>query len=435
MNSLQRRLNLVSAAALVACAALVGLGAERTLRASLLAAQEDKLRGLTFALIGEGEPEGDGFTLESPERLDPRLAAAEGALFAAVIAPDGRPLWSSPSFPLQTRDFAPQFPGRWSFEKRESPDEPPSFRLAFGVEWVVGKRKFPMTVVVQERGDAYALQLARFRGTLLRWIGFFTLMLLIVESWIVRRGFRPLRAFAAQLARIRAGEAEEIKGTVPSELIELRDGMNTLLRHERGQRARYRHALDDLAHSLKTPLAVIKAAGEKGLAPQIDRMDEIIRFQLQRAGTAGRKTFAPPVAARPVADRIAGALAKVYRDKNLRVENEIPANLTLRMDTGDLTELLGNVLDNAGKYGRGRARIRAGTDGTGHFFAVEDDGPGFPADTRAILARGVRGDSQTEGQGIGLAMVDEMVQIYEGSIALERSPDLGGARVVVHLPL
>jgi len=170
------------------------------------------------------------------------------------------------------------------------------------------------------------------------------------------------------------------------------------------------------------------------LEEQVGRMQEIADHQLSRAATAGRRTLAQPVAVRPVADKLVAALRKVYATRGLAFEPRVPADLQARLDGGDLYELLGNTLDNAAKWARARVRLAARREDGALVAVIEDDGPGFPDDPQRLLGRGVRADSRVPGQGLGLASVAEILQAYEGHIALERSPDLGGARVTLRIP-
>jgi two-component system sensor histidine kinase PhoQ len=229
----------------------------------------------------------------------------------------------------------------------------------------------------------------------------------------------------------------------------LTTSLNTLVHNERERRERYRHALDDLAHSLKTPLAVLRGASEASAAPaeldtavraQVDRMAEIVDYQLRRASTAGRSVMAATVPVAAVARKVVDALAKAYRDKQVRCRIDIDPALRFHGDEGDLMELLGNLLDNAHKWCRHEVRLEARALATAAAASarlsirVEDDGPGFPAaEGDRLFERGMRADQVREGHGIGLAVVRDIVRVYEGTVALGKSGALGGAEVTVSL--
>jgi two-component system sensor histidine kinase PhoQ len=163
-------------------------------------------------------------------------------------------------------------------------------------------------------------------------------------------------------------------------------------------------------------------------------MDRIVAYQLQRASTSGRTRLAAPQPLRPAVERMLAALTKVYGDKRIATEVVVDAGVRFRGDEGDLTELLGNLLDNAFKWGRTRVRVSAEADGGRLTLSVEDDGPGVaPEQAQSVLERGVRADQSVPGQGIGLAVVRDIVDAYDGELRIERS-GLGGARITLVLP-
>jgi two-component system sensor histidine kinase PhoQ len=213
--------------------------------------------------------------------------------------------------------------------------------------------------------------------------------------------------------------------------------------HERAQQKRYRDALADLAHSLKTPLALMRGAlnerGRSGAATreldeQVEQMDRIIGYQLQRASTAGRSGFAVPQLVRPTVERLLAALQKVHAGKPIAIEIAIDSLARFRGDAGDLTELLGNLFDNGFKWARSRVRVSATSTDSRLALCVEDDGAGIePEQVQRVLERGVRADQSVPGQGIGLAVVRDIVDAYAGELRIERS-SLGGACIRLVLP-
>jgi two-component system sensor histidine kinase PhoQ len=161
-------------------------------------------------------------------------------------------------------------------------------------------------------------------------------------------------------------------------------------------------------------------------------MQDLTAHQLRKAATAGRRTLIEPVPLRPIVDKIAGAIGKVYAVKAIAFDILIEDALRVRADEGDLYELIGNLMDNAGKWCKGRVAVRADISLRRLSLGVDDDGPGFPPESQQLLERGVRADSLTPGQGIGLGAAAEIVRVYDGSIELGRST-LGGARVSIEL--
>jgi len=240
---------------------------------------------------------------------------------------------------------------------------------------------------------------------------------------------------------VEQGERPSIEGNYPAEVRPVVQNFNRLLNHERHQRERYQHSLGDLAHSLKTPLAVMRgldlAAPEKStpvLQQQISRMDEIISYQLRRAMTAAPALQTQGTLLDDVVPKLTGALQKVYADRQPQFQCTWPEQCRIPLEQGDAFELLGNLLDNACKHGAGRVRVTAGWQGERCVLLVENDGQRVPEHERQrILQRGVRRDEQAPGQGIGLAVVQDIVAAYAGTLQVQDS-DLGGAAFRVELP-
>jgi two-component system sensor histidine kinase PhoQ len=162
-------------------------------------------------------------------------------------------------------------------------------------------------------------------------------------------------------------------------------------------------------------------------------MNQIVGHQLQRAAASGRSSLTPNLSLHQVVERLAGSLSKVYADKQIQWQIEIPETAGFKGDEGDLMELLGNLMDNACKYGRGRVRIELDTNRPE--LRVADDGPGIPADqANQVVQRGHRADQQQPGQGIGLAVAMDILKAYGGRLAIGRSERLGGAEMRLLLP-
>jgi two-component system sensor histidine kinase PhoQ len=241
-----------------------------------------------------------------------------------------------------------------------------------------------------------------------------------------------------------------MSGRHPRELAPLTESINALVDSERENLDRQRNTLADLAHSLKTPLAVLRTrldsgAGEAELRDEIEtqlrRMNDLVGYQLTRAASGGHKLFAAPVAIEPHAEQIVRGLEKIYAAKGTICEFDIDANARFHGEPGDLQELLGNLLENAFKWAGSRVllTVRVGEEApnrrAGLRIAVDDDGPGIPPDrVAAVLQRGVRGDERVQGHGIGLAIVQDIVRSYRGELDVAPSPELGGTRFQVTLP-
>ncbi|MEQ8797908.1 MAG: ATP-binding protein [Salinisphaeraceae bacterium] len=445
MNSLAARLLVAAGLVLLAFVALTGLALERAVYQRALQAERDKLQGLTYALLGSAEIGDDG-SFRLPERSlpDSDLARPGGGLYALVTDGDGAVIWQSPSI----IDFIAPPPapgvGQWRFVPPEAGDNR-WIKLALGIRWVAGEdQDYRFTLMVAESAEPLTAQLERFRGVLWLWLSGAAGLLLAVQLAILRWGLAPVRRLSRSLRDIEAGRRERIEGQHPKELRSLVRSLNALLASEKARLERYRNALADLAHALKTPVAVLRGMTNEPALPdeqrrhlqgQLARINEIVDYQVQRAAAAGTRTLAPPVALAPIVERLAGALRKVYAEAGTHFEVALDRRLTAAADEGDLTEVIGNVMDNAAKYGRGRVQVSGKAEGDGTVIFVDDDGDGFPdEEPDALLQRGVRADARREGQGIGLAVAAEIVKAYGGDIHLTRSPTLGGGRVSLRLP-
>jgi two-component system sensor histidine kinase PhoQ len=435
MTSLRARQLFAASLVLTAFIALCGAGLEQAFHNSSLQAEEDKLQGLAYALLGAAEANTNGDLAVPQTRLpDPRLARPQSGLQAAIIDERGGLIWGSPS-------LADEWPlplalevGTWHFEERDQ-----WFTLTFGLRWLDradAPRRY--TLLILENDDAFETQLSTYRRTLWGWLGGAALALLAVQLLVLRWSLMPLRTLASELRGIEAGTQGQIESVYPSELTPLTEALNRMMQAERNQQTRYRNALGDLAHSLKTPLAVLHGVAEEDgdasiknkLREPLGRIQQIADYQLRKAATAGRRTLSDPVALRPLAEKIAAALQKVYADKGVRFTIAVAAGMRLRADEGDLYELIGNLLDNAAKWCGQQVQFGASISGHDVELTVDDDGPGFPEDADKLLGRGVRADEHVPGQGIGLAAVNDLIGVYDGAIALQRGP-LGGGRVLI----
>lgn len=447
MNSLTARLLAVTGVVLVAFVGFTGLALEQAVRERAEQAERDKLQGLIYGLLGSAEIAPDGSFALAPRDLPQNaLTRPGGGLYAMVLDEEGDMIWRSPS--LAERIPLPEIPavGEWRFatDVPNPVDETRLISLAFGIRWVVDSgESYRYTLVMAEDAGPFAAQMQRFRDTLWFWLGAAALLLLALQLGILRWGLTPLRRLARGVRDIEAGRSRRIEGRYPAEIAPLATNLNLMLSNEQARLERYRNALGDLAHSLKTPIAVLRGLSDEAqvpdelrrqLATQLGRVNEIVDYQLQRAAAAGGRSLAPPVPLREKADKLIAALRKVYAERDIRFEVAVPEDLKLAVDAGDLTEILGNLLDNAAKYGRERVLLQARTDGDSAELTIDDDGDGFPADARErLLERGVRADTRREGQGIGLAVTAEIVRAYNGDIHLERADD-GGGRVRLRLP-
>lgn len=281
---------------------------------------------------------------------------------------------------------------------------------------------------------------------------FFSAVLVLIAQmalsfWVVA----PIKEFEDEVKSIEAGEREAIEKNYPDELTPIKNALNSLLGYEKGQKQRYKDSLDDLAHSIKTPLAAMQnqldqlqreAAGNIQFAPglkvleiQIERMSEIIAHQLRRAIATNHSAMVMAQPIRPILFRLRDTLQKVYREKEFEFRINVNEYAKCRMNAEDMMELFGNLLNNACRFCTKIVEVSAHHENDMLVVDIDDDGVGFPSDNPSkLLQRGVREDSKSEGQGIGLAVSTEIISAINGKIELLVSP-YTGARVRLHLPV
>ncbi|NOX51049.1 MAG: GHKL domain-containing protein [Gammaproteobacteria bacterium] len=412
---------------------LTGLALDRAFEDSALTAIQERLRGQLYLLIGETEVSESGkITLPEKSALV-QLNQPDSGLYAWVYR-EQQPVWQSQSVISTKPHFHANLPtGEESFELL---NDPKGFAMSYAIEWQVGESTIPITFTLSEDTSVFIAQISGYRQTLWGWLGGMAVLLLIAQLLVLRWGLRPLRTVANELARIEQGKQEQLISQYPAELEGLTGNLNALLTHERAQQQRYRHALADLAHSLKTPLAVLQGAIDdpETVREQAGRIHQSIDYQLQRAATAGRSGLISPILLRPIIETLTRALQKVYADKQIQFKLSISDDFTIRADLGDMTELFGNLLDNACKWCQQQIECRVEVRADKIEITLVDDGPGIPKDKiEHILLRGMRADEAVAGQGIGLAVVKEIIEAYDGQLLLSNQ-DNAGLRITLRFP-
>ncbi len=298
--------------------------------------------------------------------------------------------------------------------------------------------------------DAAVLDSAvqEFERVLALSLGVLGLGLMVAAGGQVAGGLRPLARLRRALADVRAGRAERLEGAYPREIQPLVDDLNAVLRRNSAIVERARTQAGNLAHGLKTPLSVLsneaqalEQAGQvafaERIAEQTRAMQRQVDYHLARARAAAAVDVpGSRVDVRASLDRLARTMPKLYADKRLDVHAEVTKAPAFRGDREDLEEMLGNLVDNACKWAHRRVHLSAQPAAAAGWLsiAVEDDGPGLPADQRmAVFDRGRRLDTSVAGTGLGLAIVAELAGLYGGSVDLGDS-DLGGLRAELRLP-
>lgn len=301
----------------------------------------------------------------------------------------------------------------------------------------------PLQVIVAEDYTPISRSLRRLTLGLVAGALVVLAALLVAQYLIVRAGLRPLRRIGRDIQRLSRGEIRQLDtAAAVLEIRPLTAEVNRLLVTLEQRVQRSRHALGNLAHALKTPLAVLvqlaeQAPDEQGeaLRRQTQTIRTLIDRELKRARIVGPASPGQRVLLSTEVVDLLDILRRIYRDKTLDLRTRIGAHEVFPGDRDDLLELLGNLLDNACQWARGVVQLSAASSATGVELMVEDDGPGCPpAQLKRLVRRGVRLDEQQQGHGLGLAIVADIVEQYGGSLQFDQSPELGGLRVRVALP-
>ncbi len=307
---------------------------------------------------------------------------------------------------------------------------------SLSVIWDANQNAHQLTFVMGLNTDAYKREIFGYRKSLFLGSMIVIAGVLVLQSIILFFGFQSLNSMTRDLKSISVGEKYHLDGRYPRELQSVSEAINQLIDNERAQKDRYQKSLADLAHSLKTPLTVLQSHSEELenkniFAEQIERIDQIISYQLQRASHLGKALANDPVDVKTVIKEINKALEKVYIEKNISFALKITEGSRFYGDKNDLMELLGNLLDNAYKHCESKLLVSVHFSKTRHKHSlnidIEDDGAGIAEEDRQfILKRGARVDTLNPGQGIGLAVVVDIVNSYQGDITVKES-SMGGA--------
>ncbi len=416
--------------------------AERSLR-ELLDAQ-------MVALIAAADP-------DSPESVTPtavletRFDTPGSGLYAEIRSASGETIWRSQSTTGTAVQFGPPLEGgERTFFFTHIAGTPIRLAVASrGIVWDnLHGQTARFTFTVASSLEVYEAQIASFRQQIVGWFMGLALLLVATLALLLRWLLKPVRRLELEIKEVEAGRRDHLGEAWPRELAAVTSNLNALLEGERTRIKRYRDTLGNLAHSLKTPLAVMRQAlggsqdkeRSSALNIEIDRMSGIIEHQMKRAATSGGVLLGQaPVDVAPIVTELRVALLRVYGNKDLLFEVAVAPGTQFIGDRADLTELLGNLLDNACKWARSHIRLAVAVDAaadsrTALRLTIEDDGPGIAeADRARVLTRGGRADEATPGYGLGLAMVHDTVALYGGTLHIESSA-LGGARFELKLP-
>ena len=452
--SVSRRLLIAVAVPLLLFFVLTGWVIDYVFRQQNEAALRERLDDEVVALVTAVDLDRDGNLVIN--QLDPehRLEEPGSGHYASLRDENGKLIWNSASLSGTGIELGGKLAvGAATFRSDLlARDGSTVAELSRGLQWQYGGGLSKRLVFTAADSTAPQVrQLRKFRQRMAEWFGGLALALLATMAWMMRRALAPVRRLEQEIAAVEIGAAQQLGGAYPRELAGVTQGLNALLESERNRIARYRDTLGNLAHSLKTPLAVIRASldtvqsdaarTQSTIETEVERMAQIVAHQLKRAAAGGGATLGQaPVQVLPLVADLRVAMLKVHARKDLRIDIDVPPEPGFLGDSGDILELLGNLVDNACKWCRARVLVSAALDPTRELprrlsIVVEDDGPGIAPENRArVIERGVRADEHVPGHGLGLAMVRETAGLYGGKFFIDDSAALGGARVELQLP-
>ena len=450
LNSLKTRVLFSALLMIFILLPIVGLIISNAYEKHMVASIENELSAYSYSILAIVEVENN--VLIMPEQLlETQFNVSQSGLYAVLSAPVNpndvnieqptlsEELWSSQSLlsPWQVTNFKQPKLGESKFYQTEINNKP-HFVYSLSVSYGSEKKPFLMTLHIIKQQDNLTHMMKEFHQQLLLGLAGLMLVLLFIQYLWSLWTLKPLKTLRVELSHVEQGKSERLTGTYPTELSQVTEQLNLLLSAEQKQRQRYRNALSDLAHSLKTPLAVMQTQKELSALTQeqLSIINTTIEYQLRKAQSAGQSSWYLGTAIAPITKKLLNSLDKIYQDKSLLFKVNIPTDSNFKGDEADLLEILGNLLDNACKAANKEIHLDISHDTESMTIIVQDDGSGIaPALREDILQRGTRADTYQHGHGIGLAIVRDLVKSYQGDIRIETSAQLTGAKFILNFPL
>lgn len=435
LNSLKARLVISALLFILVLLPLIGVALNDAFTEQVKSATKNELSAYVYSILAVTEVENKQISI--PELvLENRFNLIQSGLYAIATTEDASGkqtiVWHSQSFMgmVPPPHFTIPATGQSAFEQIELAEQP-HLIYSFSVSFASQNQNVPVTIHIIKDEREFQQQIDQFNQQLWTWLLILMFVMLVFQlSWLVWT-LRPLARFTQELHCVEQGKSMQLSSQYPTELQAVARQLNILLNTEQTQRKRYRNALADLAHSLKTPLAVIKSQADlsEASSEQVSVISRIIGHQLKRAQTAAAASWHLGIRVDDVAAKLLRTLAKIYREPQINLSGEMADEAVFKGDEADLTEILGNVLDNACKAAKSTVKLTVTGDAYQLLICIEDDGPGISeALQNQIFERGIRADSYHQGNGIGLAIVRDLVDSYNGRISVSRSETLGGAK-------
>jgi two-component system sensor histidine kinase PhoQ len=450
-SSLKVRLILSALLLILVIMPIIGLTLSNAFMTQAKSAVQNELSAYIYSVLAVAEI--DNQQLYMPEQLlENRFNVIQSGLYALISMPDdksdininhgltsqNRVVWQSDSFIGLTVPINLPMPSIGDSDFSEITVQNKLYLIySFTASFEQKAKKngqrlqFPITIhIIKDQSD-FKLQVKQFNHQLWSWLLFLMVFLLVVQiTWLVWT-LKPLAKFSQELVDIEQGREKQITARYPSELQSVANQLNILLNTEQNQRKRYRNALSDLAHSLKTPLAVIQSQEDLSISSseQVSIINNIIGHQLKRAQSAAGASWYLGIKVESVSNKLIRVLTKIYQDKHIQLTQQIDPGAMFKGDQQDLNEILGNLLDNACKAAKSQVLLTVMQINQELTIIVEDDGKGIKQEQQTeILQRGIRADTYQRGHGVGLAIVADLVDSYHGKLAVSNAKVLGGAK-------
>lgn len=453
INSLIGRFLVASLTLLPIFIFLTGTVLINTFKHSQLDAQKETLEAQLYGVLSVTEWENNQLSLP-PALTEPKFNQQQSGLYGFIYNAIGEELWRSVSAELLSEDLHQNYNeftlAQTLFDTLTLNNSQEFNRYSYDIEWVNENESVtPLRILIVQDATILTTELKSYKTRLWQWLSIMAVALITFQIFIMFWGLKPLKRLSTQLGELHEKKIDSLSDDYPIEILPVTKNFNTILLHEKTQRERYRNTLSDLAHSLKTPLAVVQSnlsseiLDKSIIHEQVERIDQIISHQLKRASlNANQHSITKSVDQTSIklsVDRLVNVLQKVYKDKNISFNNTVNEGIFFTGDEADLLELLGNILDNACKYGETAVTISAAIKANSLEILISDDGDGINESLqKTLLDRGARGDTVQAGQGIGLSVVTDIISSYGGGLALKNNlggPHLKGCCFCIDLPL
>lgn len=460
-SSLKSRIAISALLIILLILPLIGFTLHKAFEKQITSAVENELSAFTYAILALAEVE-EGRLVMPEQLLENQFNVIQSGLYALITTNNSNLfnkvtrsmnnniespsrvkeqsnqkeiIWSSPSYLGITKPNFLVLPllGESAFYQVKI-DNSRHFAYSFSVNFNADDQAYPMTLHIIKDAMSVAKTVAEFQQKLWLWLIVLMLLLLAIQYTWLKWTMKPLHLLQQELANIESGKSSSIDNDYPEELNQVTSQLNTLLATEQQQRTRYRNALSDLAHSLKTPLAVIQSQENlpKNSLEQLTIINQTIEHQLKRAQSAGESSWRLGVNVLDVVLKLQKTFGKIYAGQSKKLNVDVSKEAIFKGDEADLMEILGNLLDNAYKAADTTVKITVTQQVKDLSIVIEDDGAGIEDEQKLlILQRGTRADTYEYGHGIGLAIVKDLVASYQGKLDISRSPNLDGARFTI----